>query len=137
MVCTFGMSDRLGPVSFDSEDGAVFLGRELSSGPKFGAAKAEEIDAEISRILREGYDRAKGLILGRRAVLDRIAESMLERETLDLVELKLLMEGKPLPPLPRPDMAPKVRRGSTDKKSKSEAKVPFEKGMPDPEPMPG
>ncbi len=138
MVCTFGMSDRLGPVSFDHEDSAVFLGREIGSAPKHGAAKAEEIDAEISRILREGYDRAKGLILGKRAVLDRIAESMLERETLDLVELKLLLDGKPLPPLPRPDPAPKVRRTSADKKSKSDVKVPFgEKGMPDPEPMPG
>jgi cell division protease FtsH len=138
MVCTFGMSDRLGPVSFDSDEGQVFLGRELGSAPKHGAAKAEEIDSEISRILREGYDRAKGLILEKRAVLDRIAESMLERETLDLVELKLLLEGKPLPPLPRPDPTPKVRRTSADKKSKSDVKVPFgEKGMPDPEPMPG
>jgi cell division protease FtsH len=138
MVCSYGMSDRLGPVSFENEDGAVFLGREFSSAPKHGAAKAEEIDSEISRILREGYERAKSLILGKREVLDRIAENLLERETLDLAELKQLLEGKPLPPLPRPEVAPKVRRTSADKKAKGDVKVPFgEKGMPDPEPMPG
>jgi cell division protease FtsH len=132
------MSERLGPVNFDGEDGAVFLGRDLGSAPKHGASKAEEIDSEITRILREGYDRAKGLVLDKRIELDRIAESLLERETLDLVELKLLLEGKPLPPLPRPDVTPKVRRTSADKRSKSDLKVPFgEKGMPDPEPMPG
>jgi len=137
MVCRYGMSDKLGPVNLDPEDGAVFLGRELGSAPKHSAAKAEEIDFEISRLLREQYDRAKHLVEEKRDVLERIAAGLLERETLDLTELNLLMEGRPLPPVPKPP-APEPRRSKTEKQPKADIEVPFgDKAMPDPEPMPG
>jgi len=138
MVCRYGMSDKLGPVNFDGEDGAVFLGRDFGSAPKHSAAKAEEIDSEISRLLRGQYDRARSLMLEKREVLDRIAAGLLERETLDLIELNLLLEGRDLPPLPEP-ATPEPRRASpVEKHAKKDIEVPFgEKGMPDPEPMPG
>ncbi len=137
MVCRYGMSDKLGPVNFDPEDGAVFLGRELGSAPKHSGAKAAEIDGEISRLLREQYDRAKGLILEKRDVLDRIAAELLERETLDLSELKLLLDGRPLPPVAE-SPAPEPRRSKAEERPESDIEVPFgDKAMPDPEPMPG
>ena len=83
MVCSYGMSERLGPVSFSDDDHDVFLGRDFLQRKDYSEAKAREIDEEIGAILKSTYEEAKQLLTDNRAVLDRISEALLERETLD------------------------------------------------------
>jgi cell division protease FtsH len=82
MVCEWGMSE-LGPLSFGSKDEPVFLGRELSQRADYSQDTALQIDREVSRIVRHGYDQATNVLATYRAVLDRIAQDLLERESLD------------------------------------------------------
>ncbi len=96
------MSEKLGPVSYGDECAEVFLGRDFLTRREHSEDKAREIDEELSRILRERYDEALHLLGDHRAILDRIADALLERETLDGTDLALLVEGKPLPRLPFP-----------------------------------
>jgi cell division protease FtsH len=101
-VCQYGMSEKLGPVSYGDEGAEVFLGQDFLTRREHSEGKAREIDEELSRILRERYDEAMRLLREHRAILDRIADALLERESLDGADLALLVEGKPLPRLPFP-----------------------------------
>ncbi len=96
MVCEWGMS-KLGPLTFGKKDEQIFLGREIAQHRDFSEETAREIDAEVRRFVNQGYDNAKRLIEDKRETLTRIAEALLEREVLDANELKLIIEGKPLP----------------------------------------
>ena len=80
---SYGMSDKIGPVSFADDDHDVFLGRDFVTRKDYSEKKAQEIDEEITRILHGLYDEAKQLLAEHRATLDRIAEALLERETLE------------------------------------------------------
>jgi cell division protease FtsH len=82
MVCEWGMSE-LGPLSFGSKDEPVFLGREFAQRSEYSQETAVRIDREVSRIVQNGYERAKSILVEYRAVLDRISHDLLERETLD------------------------------------------------------
>jgi cell division protease FtsH len=94
MICRYGMSERIGPVYLDGSEGEqVFLGRDWTSRPSYGEKKAAEIDHEVSRMLRDLYADALQHLREHRALLDRIAEALLERETLDSRDLALLMAG--------------------------------------------
>jgi cell division protease FtsH len=99
MVCEWGMS-KLGPLTFGKKDEQIFLGREIAQHRDFSEETAREIDAEVRRFVGAGYENAKKLILDNRDALARIAEALLEREVLDANELKLILEGKPLPARP-------------------------------------
>jgi cell division protease FtsH len=135
-VCKFGMSDRLGPVSFGDDDHDVFLGRDFVMRKDYSEKKAEEIDEEVSGILRGLYEEAKELLIQHRTTLDRIAEALLERETLDTADLKLLLAGQALPPLP--PVAPPPRREEPPRRTKPERAKDFPGDkLPDPEPLPG
>ena len=96
MVCEWGMS-KLGPLTFGKKDEQIFLGREIAQHRDFSEQTAREIDAEVRTFINAGYENAKKLITENRETLVRIAEALLEREILDATELKLLIEGKPLP----------------------------------------
>jgi cell division protease FtsH len=136
MVCRFGMSERLGPIAFVNENEQVFLGRDFFNQREYSEQKAREIDEEIAQILLSCYGRAKGYMVERRDALDRVAEALLERETLENSELKILLEGGVLPPLPEPTMAPPSKPQRP--KDPERIRGPFgEKKVPDPEPMPG
>jgi cell division protease FtsH len=135
MVCRFGMSESLGPVAFGNESEQVFLGRDFFQHREYSEQKAQEIDAEVARILTSCYDRARGWIEERREALDRIAAALLERETLGEAELRILLEGGVLPPLPEPSSQPAKPRRAVERE---QVASPFgKKGVPDPEPMPG
>jgi cell division protease FtsH len=138
MVCSFGMSDRIGPVSFTDDEHDVFLGRDFVQRKDYSEKKAQEIDEEITQILMTLYDEAKQLLKDNREVLDAISEALLERETLDGAELELLLEGKPLPPLPSPVSEEKTERDSGAESTPETASDSFPgKELPDPEPVPG
>jgi cell division protease FtsH len=96
MVCEWGMSS-LGPLTFGKKDEQIFLGREIAQHRDFSEETAREIDSEVRRFVTTGYENAKRLIMENRDALVRIAEALLEREVLDATELKLILEGKPLP----------------------------------------
>ncbi|HEY9421099.1 MAG TPA: ATP-dependent zinc metalloprotease FtsH [Thermoanaerobaculia bacterium] len=82
MVCEWGMSE-LGPLSFGSKEEPVFLGRDFSQRADYSQDTALRIDHEVSRIVQSGYERARAILTEFRAVLDRVARDLLERETLD------------------------------------------------------
>ncbi|HTO70770.1 MAG TPA: ATP-dependent zinc metalloprotease FtsH [Myxococcota bacterium] len=135
MVCSYGMSDKIGPVSLADDHNTVFIGRDLGSAPKHGPDKARLIDDEVSSILNQRYARAKQMLTDNRPALERIAHALLERETLDEAELRLLMEGKPLPALPEPARSPGVPARSAE--PEGPRRRFGDKPVPDPEPVPG
>lgn len=93
MVCEFGMSERLGPVTLGRKAGPIFLGRDIVEDRNYSEAVASEIDKEVRRIVEECYQRAKSLLQENRHVLDAIANRLLERETIDGEELDELLES--------------------------------------------
>ncbi|MCX6109421.1 MAG: ATP-dependent zinc metalloprotease FtsH [Proteobacteria bacterium] len=93
MVCNWGMSERLGPLSFGKESDEVFLGREMGGGRNFSEKVAEEIDAEIHRIVSGGYRKAVSILRDNRVQLESLAESLLIKETLDRTQIENLMRG--------------------------------------------
>ncbi|HTG59260.1 MAG TPA: ATP-dependent zinc metalloprotease FtsH [Terriglobia bacterium] len=112
MVCEFGMSD-LGPLAYGKNQGEIFLGRDLATSRDFSEDTAIKIDQEVKRFVTTAYQRAKDLLASHREALVRIAESLLERESLDSSEVKLLMDGKPLPARVRPEVTPPAETDKT------------------------
>jgi cell division protease FtsH len=90
----------MGPLTFGKKDEQIFLGREIAQHRDFSEETAREIDAEVRRFVGTAYESAKKLITENGDALARIAEALLEREVLDANELKLILEGKPLPARP-------------------------------------
>ena len=101
MVCEWGMS-KLGPLSFGKKEEQIFLGREIAQHRDYSEDTAVKIDAEVRRMVDEGYQRAAKIIDDRPDALVRIAEALLEREVLDGAEVTLLIEGQTLPDFQAP-----------------------------------
>ena len=99
MIMEFGMSDKLGPLTFGRKEGQVFLGRDLARERDFSEEVAAAIDSEERKIIGECYDHARSVLDEKKAVLTLVAETLLERETLKGEELNMLLEGKQLPAL--------------------------------------
>ncbi|MGB9710293.1 MAG: ATP-dependent zinc metalloprotease FtsH [Thermodesulfovibrio sp.] len=87
MVTEWGMSDRMGPLTFGKREEHVFLGREIAKHRDYSDKTAEEIDEETKRIVTEAYSETKQLIEKNRKLLDAIAQALLERETLEASEI--------------------------------------------------
>jgi len=100
MVTQFGMSDALGPIAVGEADHEIFLGRELSQRREVSDSTAQIVDTEIKRFLDEAYTAAAAVLTEHRSLLDEVANALLDRETLDADEIKLLDAGEPLPPVP-------------------------------------
>ncbi|MGH7219856.1 MAG: ATP-dependent zinc metalloprotease FtsH [Nitrospiraceae bacterium] len=83
MVCEWGMSEKMGPLTFGKQNEQVFLGRELGSQRDFSESIAMEIDQEVKRLVTENYERAKRLLTENMTSLKRLAEALLEKEVLD------------------------------------------------------
>jgi len=101
MVCDWGMSS-LGPLAFGKKEEAIFLGREIAQHRDYSEDTAIRIDQEVHGIVTAAYNNARGILENNRDTLERIALALLDREVLDATELKLLIEGKPLPEKVRP-----------------------------------
>jgi len=124
MVCQFGMSS-LGPLTFGKQEEQIFLGREIAQHRDYSEATAVSIDEEVRGMVIGGYDRAKAILTGHREALIRIAEALLERESLDAADIQLLIAGQPL-----------VERRSpkTDPKPEKPAAAPAKNARPSPIP---
>lgn len=94
MVCEWGMSDSLGPLSFGKKEEAIFLGREISQHRDYSEQTAMAIDREVRDIVEKNYSRAKEIIRENIAALHRIAEALLEFETIDGDEVDRLIRGE-------------------------------------------
>jgi cell division protease FtsH len=94
MVCEWGMSDRLGPLTFgEKEGGEVFLGRDFGHVKNYSEATAVAIDEEIRRIVEENYRRTREILEQNRAALVKVSEALLERENLDGSEIREMVFG--------------------------------------------
>ncbi len=93
MVCEWGMSEKMGPLAFGKKEGEVFLGREMTTTQGYSEQTAQDIDAEVRRIVTEQYERAKKVLVEHREQLARIADALLEYETLDAADIDVLMAG--------------------------------------------
>jgi cell division protease FtsH len=112
MVCEWGMS-QLGPLAFGKKDGEVFLGREMTTTPGYSEQTARDIDSEVRRIVTEQYERAKKVLLEGRGLLNKIADSLIEYETLDASDIDLIMAGGTIsrPPPVKPVPAATQEKG--------------------------
>jgi cell division protease FtsH len=98
MVCEWGMSEKMGPLTFGKQNEQVFLGRELGSQRDFSESIAMEIDQEVKRLVMENYDRTKRLLTENMVSLKRLAEALLEKEVLDGSDIdNILMQSSSQP----------------------------------------
>ncbi|MDE1154130.1 MAG: ATP-dependent zinc metalloprotease FtsH [Acidobacteriaceae bacterium] len=99
MVCEWGMSS-LGPMSFGKKDGGeVFLGRDLGQSRDFSDDTAKQIDGEVKRFVDAAYKSAYDILNSNQDIMHRMANALLDRETLDAHEIELIIAGKDLPPM--------------------------------------
>lgn len=96
MITEFGMSDKLGPLQFGHRQGQVFLGRDIASEQNYSDAIAYEIDKEMRHIIDVCYKRTEQVLTERRDKLELLAQTLLEKETIDKAQIDALMQGKPL-----------------------------------------
>jgi cell division protease FtsH len=99
MVTEWGMSDAIGPVNYSSKDEHMFLGRDIGKARSHSEAQQVLIDQEVKRLIETQHQRAKELISKNIGILHKMAEAVLERETLDSDDIARLMAGETLPPL--------------------------------------
>lgn len=90
MVTEWGMSEKMGPVSWETREGPVFLGMQYNQRKNYSEAVAKEIDAEVEEILHKAYARAKDILTKQRGQLDTLAEALLEYETLGFEEIEMI-----------------------------------------------
>jgi cell division protease FtsH len=102
MVCELGMSEKLGAIAYGENEESVFLGREMTSRREdYSEETAREIDSEVRVIVQEMHDLTRKVISENREKLERLAQSLLERETLDSGEIDAVLAGQELPPRQR------------------------------------
>jgi cell division protease FtsH len=120
MVCEWGMSDSLGPLTYGKKEEAIFLGKEFNRHQDYSEATALKIDAEIKRIVTDQYHRALKLLTDKGQILVRVAEALLEHEVLDGAQLRQIINGETLEP----------RKPVPSAKPPREAKVDEERATP-------
>jgi cell division protease FtsH len=93
MVCEWGMSDEMGPLSYGKKEEQIFLGREFATHKDYSEQTAEKIDGEVSRVVMEAYEKSKKLLMDNVDVLHKIASELLEKEVLNAEELDAILLG--------------------------------------------
>lgn len=115
MVTEYGMSE-LGPLAFGKKEEQIFLGREIAQHRDFSEDTAIKIDQAVNRMVQEQYDRAKTIITENRDAMVRLSEMLLERETLDAVQIRRVVAGLPLDD----DTTPQISSDDQEQKGLSE-----------------
>jgi cell division protease FtsH len=95
MVCEWGMSEKLGPLTFGKKEEMIFLGKEIAKHQDYSEHTAQEIDQEVRRFVIEAYERAKELVKSRIGALHALAAALLEREVLEGSEIDVIITGAP------------------------------------------
>jgi len=94
MVCEWGMSEKIGPLTYGRKDEMVFLGRDFVQSKDYSDTTAQQIDQEIKRIVSECHERARSIIQANRETLERLAAALLKKEVLDGPEIEDIIQGK-------------------------------------------
>lgn len=124
MVCEYGMS-KLGPLAFGKKEEQIFLGREISQHRDYSEDTAIKIDQEVQKIINDQYERARQIITENNEVMVRLSETLLERETLDGVQIRRIVAGLPLDV---ESSEPSSNDGGTPQKADGEGSLnPFKK----------
>ena len=97
MVCEWGMSEKLGTLSFGEKEGEVFLGKEMNSSRNYSESTSEMIDDEIKNIVSEVYDRTRQIVKDNAEILEQMAQELLEHETIDSKDIERIMAGEVRP----------------------------------------
>ncbi len=114
MVTRFGMSDIIGLMAVGQGDQEVFLGRELVQRREISEHTAQQVDQEVKRVLDEAQQKARSIVTEHNDLLERVAQALLERETLGSVEIGLLDEDEELPPLAGPEESDEEDQASSE-----------------------
>ena len=134
MVCEYGMSG-MGPMTYGKKEQEVFLGREIGQSRDFSDDTARQIDAEVRSFVNAGYKSAYTILESNQDIMHRMATALLERETLDASDIKLIIEGKDLPTARSPLSGVDSGDGETPKiviKPHEGRKPGFGEGQPSP-----
>jgi cell division protease FtsH len=100
MVCEWGMSEEMGPLTFGKKEEQIFLGREIAQHQDYSEDTAVKIDGEVRRIVQENYQRAQDLLTHHKDALLKIADELLTREVLDGSQVKAIVQGESLEAAP-------------------------------------
>jgi cell division protease FtsH len=95
MVCEWGMSEAMGPLSYGKKEEQIFLGREFATHKDYSEKTAQKIDKEVAALIMTSYESAKQILSDRMDILNRIASELLEKEVLNATELDALIGIKP------------------------------------------
>lgn len=95
MVTKWGLSERLGPLTYSEDEGEVFLGHSMNSRKEVASTTASVIDEEIRKIIDRNYEKARAILVEKQAILHAMAEALLKYETIDTSQLEDLMAGRP------------------------------------------
>ncbi len=123
MVSNWGMSEKLGPLTFGKKEEMVFLGKELSQQGNFSEETAKLIDSEMRRIVEDAYKKSVDLIRDNQKSLHGLAKALLERESLEGDEIDLIMQGKELEPIDKEDQAASSIKKKKEKPAKDKDKA--------------
>jgi len=96
MVCEWGMSDAMGPLTFGKKEEQIFLGREIAQHQDYSEDTALKIDQEVKRFVTDAYDRSYQLLNENKVTLVKMADELLAREVLDAEQVKRIVSGLPL-----------------------------------------
>jgi cell division protease FtsH len=136
MVCEWGMSEKMGPLTYGSKEEQVFLGRDISNQKNFSDETAKLIDQEVKSLVMGGYKKAHEIITTHRDSLEKMALALLDRETLNAKEIKEIIDGKG-PPSGEQEIK---QESSNSSKKKSQSNIDEDSGdvmggtLPDPHP---
>jgi cell division protease FtsH len=120
MVCEWGMSDAMGPLTFGKKEEQIFLGREIAQHQDYSEDTALKIDAEVKRFVMDAYSRATELLSGHKKALMDIADALLTREVLDAEQVRKLARGEALEDLPTAAPATAPDEASRDRAREKE-----------------
>ena len=119
MVCEWGMSDVMGPLTFGKREEQIFLGREIAKTQDYSEETAVRIDQEIKKLVMTNYDRARAILTEHKPALLKIAEELLAREVLDASQVKRIVQGlplaEPMPAVPATPAGESPRREPQDR----------------------
>src|SRR5260370_29012858 len=124
MVCEWGMSEKLGPLAYGKKEESIFLGRDYAQRTQdYSEQTAQEIDQEVRAIVQRQYVKVKDHLTQNRENLKRLADSLIERETLDAEEIHAVLQGRELPKRERVIIPTYAERNKATKEKRRVASI--------------
>ncbi len=131
MVCEWGMSEKLGPLSYGAKEEEIFLGREIQKHRDYSEKTAIQIDEEIRRIVNAGMEKAEKILKENLDLLHKLSKELLEREILDAEQINTIIRGGELPPPPKNGDGKEKEEEVKEEKVKEKVKEEVEKEVPE------